>query len=156
MRKGAKGAWQSKRGPTRSLPPFTDWAQVEERTDLVEVLDSQVVVDREEAKSESEDDTRFGVLWEKLVDPVQNDRQTDVIQGIVIESETVQAREMSEQAVVIPDIWSCPFRDLIIPEAEYQNSDIEEDNIPVSDLLNRQKKVPVVETVVGMKVAKAV
>ncbi len=70
-----------------------------------------------QAKSDSEDDTCFGVVWKTNVDTVHNDKEKDVIEGVVIEADVVQASKKNN----MQNKDLCPFLGLIIPDTEENN-----------------------------------
>jgi hypothetical protein len=125
---------------------------------MTQVMDSeQTLQGGKETKSDSEDDTCFGFVWEKIVD-----KHTDVIDGVVIEAERVAASDKKD-VVLIPEHWECPFRHLIVPESEEQKQteDSEEDNVPVSQIMAQDKlknkgkeEAKVGEELIGTRVAK--
>jgi hypothetical protein len=128
-----KGAWQSKRGPTPALPHYrpprqrtsTTVQQIEESKDIIEVSDSEVkeqvigtISDMVESKSDSEEDTCFGVVWEKV------------------------GEIKDKNVTVVPEPRVCPFTTLVILETEEQQEaekSQEEDDVPFSTLLAKEK-----------------
>jgi hypothetical protein len=163
MKSIVKGTWTSKRGPTPSIPAYraprkakSNQKAVREVVQEILIVDGEESLEREETKSDSEEDTCFGVVWERL--PMT---QLDVTAGVMIEAneehtgvELIWDKDRDgggKDAVVIPEHWTCPYAGLVIPETEFQDSDLEEDNIPVSQLLKRQKETVVDETESGMK-----
>ncbi len=68
--------------------------------------ESEASLERVESKSDSEEDMCFGVVWEKMPEPVQTMKETEKSDG-----------------VGKPKV-SCPFDGLIVPETELQNSPV--------------------------------
>ena len=87
MKNTRKGAWQSKRGPNPAIPAYKAQRQTRasRKTDKVVVVDS-------EAKSDSEEDTCFGVVWEKKGEAVKTPLENPYPKGIKLMS----AREADE------------------------------------------------------------
>jgi hypothetical protein len=89
MKNTRKGAWQSKRGPTPAIPAYKPPRQTRSsrKTDKIAVVES-------EAKSDSEDDTCFGVVYEKKGEAVETTIDNPYPKGIKLMS----AREADECA----------------------------------------------------------
>jgi hypothetical protein len=70
MKNVKKGAWQSKRGPSTAIPAYrpprqTRTSKKSESVVAPEIVACEASVEIVEAKSDSEEDTCFGV-WEKV------------------------------------------------------------------------------------------
>ncbi len=102
------------------------------------VIQSETSEERVEPKSDSEKDTCFGVVWEKIAEPVQTMKETAVTKGIKMMSYR-EALEYSRHGEVlrwssdsegeadksdgaVKQKLSCPFDGLFVPETELQNS----------------------------------
>ncbi len=102
--------------------------------------DSEASLERVKSKSDSEEDTCFGVVWEKMPETVQTIQETVVHKGCKMISYR-EALEMSRYGEALR--WSsdsegeieksdgegkskvsCPFDGLIVPETELQNSPV--------------------------------
>jgi hypothetical protein len=131
----------------------------------------EIVVVESEAKSDSEEDTCFGLVYEKMADAIETTRENPYPKGIKLmsereaddsEGETDKTTGADKEIPVAIQYEGKPWKDMrntivLITETEateVQTSDQEEDDVPVSQLLNRQKEASVSETAVGMKVAK--
>ncbi len=167
MQTKGKGAWQSKRGPTPALPPYRPPGQRrsprveqvekckeiievgdnEANQEVIEVVDSEVnkeviemIPDMVESRSDSEEDTCFGVVWERV--------------------EEIKDKNVT----VVTEHWVCPFAGLVIPETEDQQDaqkSAEEDDVPFCTLLAKEKADKIGKDVIqngdefiGMSVAK--
>jgi hypothetical protein len=120
---------------------------------------SEASLERVESKSDSEEDTCFGIVWEKITEPVRTIKETAVTKGIKLMSYR-EALECSRHGEVLrwssdsevetektdgtgKEKLSCPFEGLIVPETELQDSPEK-----------AGKEATVIETFIGMKVAK--
>ncbi len=145
MKNTRKGAWQSKRGPTPAIPAYRPPRQTRTSKKADSVLapeimacQSEASLDRVESKSDSEEDTCFGVVWEKIAEPVQTIQDTVVTKGIKMMSYR-EALECSRYGEVlrwssdsegeadkgdgaVKQKLSCPFDGLFVPETKLQNS----------------------------------
>ena len=145
MKSVRKGAWQSKRGPSPAIPAYrpprqTRASKKAESVVVPEIVacESEASVERVESKSDSEEDTCFGVVWEKIAEPVQTIKETVVTKGCKMMSYR-EALEMSKHGEVLrwssdsegeteksdgagKEKLSCPFDGLIVRETELQNS----------------------------------
>jgi hypothetical protein len=147
MKSLRKGAWQSKRGSSPAIPAYRPPRQTRTSKKAESVLAPEIVACESEAsleivesKSDSEEDTCFGVVWEKMPEPVQTITETVVRKGCKIMSYR-EALETSRYGEVLrwssdsegeteksdgvgkPKV-SCPFDGLIVPETELQNSPV--------------------------------
>jgi hypothetical protein len=73
MKNIKKGAWQSKRGPSPSIPAYRPPRQTRTSKKAESVVAPEIVaceseasVEIVESKSDSEEDTCFGVVWGKV------------------------------------------------------------------------------------------
>ncbi len=112
-----------------------------------------------EAKSDSEEDTCFGVVFEKMAEAIEKPRENPYPLRRESEAETDKITVADKETPVPIQYQGQPWKDMrntivLITETEDQTSDQDEDDIPVSQLLNRQKEASVSETAVGLKVAK--
>ena len=89
MKNTRKGAWQSKRGPTPAIPAYKPPRQTRSSRKA-----DKIVVVESEAKSDSEDDTCFGVVWEKKGEAVKTPLENPYPKGI----KSMSAREADECA----------------------------------------------------------
>jgi hypothetical protein len=145
MKSTRKGAWQSKRDPTPAIPAYrpprrTRTSQKAESVLAPEIVScqSEASQDRVESKSDSEEDTCFGAVWEKIAEPVQTIKETVAIKGIKMMSYR-ESLECSRYGEVLrwssdsegeteksdgagKEKLSCPFDGLIVRETELQNS----------------------------------
>jgi hypothetical protein len=145
MKSVRKGAWQSKRGPSPAIPAYrpprqTRTPKKEESVVAPEIVacESEASVERVESKSDSEEDTYFGVVWEKIAEHVQTIQETVLPKACRMMSYR-EALEMTRHGEVLrwssdsegetdksdqaaKEKLSCPFDGLVIPETELQTS----------------------------------
>ena len=88
MKSLRKGAWQSKRGSSPAIPAYRPPRQTRTSKKAESVLAPEIVACESEAsleivesKSDSEEDTCFGVVSEKIAEPVQTIQETVVTKG---------------------------------------------------------------------------
>jgi hypothetical protein len=110
MKSVRKGTWQSKRGPSPAIPAYRPPRQTRTSKKAESVVAPEIVaceseasVERVESKSDSEEDTCFGVVWEKIAEPVQTIKETVVTKGCKMMSYR-EALEMSKHGEVLR--WS--------------------------------------------------
>ena len=84
MKSLRKGAWQSKRGSSPAIPAYRPPRQTRTSKKAESVLAPEIVACESEAnleivesKSDSEEDTCFGVVWEKMPEPDCTDYYRD-------------------------------------------------------------------------------
>ncbi len=106
-------------------------------TDIVEVGKSEGKQENEEAKSDSEEDICFGVVWEKYLE------------------------DEDKNGSVIPEQFQCPFAGLIIPETEEQQDAEISSDVTASQIIATEREethgkqeMIVGEEFIGMSVAK--
>jgi hypothetical protein len=108
-----------------------------------------VVLETEEQKSDSEDETQFGVVWEKMTE-----EQTNMVQNANKTTET----EAPQPIVYVGEPWKDNRRPIVLitetEETERQTSNNEEENIPVIETIVSQEKVISGESSVGKSVMK--
>jgi hypothetical protein len=167
MKSVRKGAWQSKRGPSPAIPAYRPPRQTRTSKKAESVVVPEIVACESEASveivesksSDSEEDTSFGVVWEKIAEPMQTIQETVLPKACRMMSYR-EALEISRHGEVLrwssdsegetdkndqaaKEKVSCPFDGLVIPETELQESPDK-----------AGKKETVTETCLGMKVAK--
>jgi hypothetical protein len=106
-------------------------------TEIVEVGESEGKKENVEAKSDSEEDTCFGVVWEKHLE------------------------DEDKNGSVIPEKFQCPFAGPIIPETEEQQDAEISSDVTASQIIatereetNEKQEMIVGEEFIGMSVAK--
>ena len=145
MKSLRKGEWQSKGGSSPAIPAYRPPRQTSTSKKAESVLapeimacQSEASLDRVESKSDSEEDTCFGVVWEKIAEPMQTIQETVLPKACRMMSYR-EALEMTRHGEVLrwsSDIegetdksdeaakpkLSCHFECLVIPETELQES----------------------------------
>ena len=87
MKNTKKGAWQSKRGPTPAIPAYKPPRQTRTSRKAETMSAPEIVVVESEAKSDSEEDTCFGLVYEKMADAIETPRENPYPKGIPMMSE---------------------------------------------------------------------
>jgi hypothetical protein len=87
MKNTKKGAWQSKRGPTPAMPAYKPPRQTRTSRKAETMSAPEIVVVESEDKSDSEEDTCFGLVYEKMADAIETPRENPYPKGIPMMSE---------------------------------------------------------------------
>jgi hypothetical protein len=182
MSKRGETGWVSKNQLPPAIPPYKTPRQLKTnntrkarasqcvRKEVIEVSESerQDVVDvteTEQKESDSQDETQFGVVWEKLVPVVVSTEEYSDSVWCGLEDPPIVG-ESGKGTLPISYVGH-PWKDTtypyhaFVPETEDQASDSEDDNVPVSQILaleNSSKKtmpeLPIGKACVGHVILK--
>jgi hypothetical protein len=87
MKNTKKGAWQSKRGPTPAIPAYKPPKQTRTSRKAETISAPEIVAVESEAKSDSEEDTCFGLVYEKTAETTETTIENPYPKGIKLMSE---------------------------------------------------------------------
>jgi hypothetical protein len=149
MAKKADGGWTSKNQKPGYIPPFKtprSVTVVEKRNIRRQPKEIVLITETEENERESEEDTQFGVVWEKM---------TEAQLKMADNTKTTTLTATPEPIAYVGEPWRDKTRPIVLitetEETERETSDVEEDNIPLSQTLD---KIPTGEMCIGLTVLK--
>ncbi len=119
---------------------------VEKRNTRRQPKEIALITETEENERDSEEETQFGVVWEKMTEAQLN---------MADNTKTTTLTATPEPIAYVGEPWRDKTRPLVLitetEETERQKSDVEEDNIPLSQTLD---KISTGEMCVGLTVLK--
>ena len=148
MKKKAPGPWLRRnqlpsRAPSSRVPPYkpprkefkvTEKEKEKTSAEVIDVQDSEERQDANKDDEESQTETQFGLVWERYDGPpaettdTSKDKQSRDVEEEKIKDTTIKAKKAKLKITHV-----------IIPETEEQGSDLDGDDIPFSELKEKNK-----------------